>query len=73
MTNPAIIAAAEGDVGLAHLVDQLVHDLVVEKLQGTRTLVDDRDLRADLELLANEVLGLEQRPAGWTASARRAW
>lgn len=24
------------------------------------------DLRADLELLANEVLGLEQRPAGWT-------
>ena len=40
-------ATAEDDVVLAHLMDQLVHDLVIEELERPRPLVDDRHLYAE--------------------------
>src|SRR4029450_1293072 len=40
------IAAAEDHVAPAHLMDQLVADLVVEELERPRPLIDDRDLHA---------------------------
>mgnify|MGYP001344260700 CR=1 FL=1 len=37
----------ERDVHVAHLMHQLVDDLGVEKLEGTRATIDQRDLDAN--------------------------
>ena len=41
------LAEAEGHVGAAHLVDQLVDDLAIEELERTVALVDQRHLHAE--------------------------
>ena len=41
------VAAAEHDVALPHLVDQLVDDFLVEELERPRPLIDHRHLHAE--------------------------